>query len=587
MKKIFTFLFAALMSVSMFGATVTEEPGGEAAEIVFTQAVAADDLADTATFAAEGSLFSATIYDSGNKMAIDENSCRFGTAEDYKSYTHRLKSGGASSSTKNYIMLNIPEDGVIRIAPRTGSNGATDRALVITQDDDTLYNAIVQESQAIEVTEGEQQVKVYPYVEVAVAAGSVRVSYTAGMNFYGFGFAKESVDPVVPTAPATAPAVPDHAEEDVMALYCSHYATNNLHFNVLGWGGIQTWQELTLGDDSTKVLACTDMTWEMMTNWDKASYDFSGYEKFHFDVWVPFNCHLKVTFEALKAEEGGSGWKHGIDFALNEGWNTVDCDPVWWNTDSVTYDWTDVKYIAFEGYKMEDGETSAEGNPLAFTNLYWWKAAAPKNIPAEAPATPTRAEKDIQALFSSAYKTNTFNFAPTSWSTQWIDHEYQGGVHIWYADAMAWDGFTNWDTTRYDLNAFDMMHADVYVTLDSKLKFTFEALSAGDGGSGWKNGASVDLVGNQWNSLDIDLLNAPFDSYDFKDLRYLILEGFVKPDGSSAEGTPLAIANVYFWNSMTPVENVANDKVAVKRIVNGQLMIQVNGQEYNVLGTQF
>ena len=372
-----------------------------------------------------------------------------------------------------------------------------------------------------------------------------------------------------------------------MALYCSHYATNNLHFAVQGWGGIQTWQELTLGDESTKVLACTDMTWEMMTNWDAASYDFSAYDKFHFDVWVPFNCHLKVTFEALKAEEGGSGWKHGIDFALNEGWNTVDCDPVWWNTDSVTYDWKDVKYIAFEGYKMADGETSAEGNPFAFTNLYWWKAAAPANIPAEAPATPKLAEKDVQALFSSAYQTNTFNFAPTSWGTQWIDHEYQGGVHIWYADAMAWDGFTNWDADHYDLNAFDMMHADVYVTLDSKLKFTFEALKAEEGGSGWKNGALVDLVGNQWNSLDIDLLNAPFDSYDFKDLRYMILEGFVKSDGSSAEGTPLAIANVYFWNSMTPVENVANDKVAVKRIVNGQLMIQVNGQEYNVLGTQF
>ena len=388
-----------------------------------------------------------------------------------------------------------------------------------------------------------------------------------------------AVEDELPQAPETAPAVPDHAEEDVMALYCSHYTTNNLHFQVLNWGDSH-WNELTLGEDSTKVYACTDMTWDMMTNWDADSYDLSAYKKFHCDLWVPFAAVMKVTFEAQ------SGWKNGVTFNLNEGWNTIDCDPAWW-TDSLAYDWTDVKYIAFEGYAMADGETSAEGNPIAFTNLYWWNPAAPASLPAEAPAAPKLAEKDVQALFCSAYKNRTFNFAPTSWGTQWIDHEYGDGTHIWYADAMAWDGFTNWDTTRYDLNAYDMMHADIYVTLDSKLKITFEALAAAEGGSGWKNGASFDLVGNQWNSLDIDLLNAPYDSYDFKDLRYMILEGFVKPDGSSAEGTPLAVANVYFWNSMTPVENVAADQVAVKRIVNGQLIIQVNGEQYNVLGTQF
>ena len=38
--------------------------------------------------------------------------------------------------------------------------------------------------------------------------------------------------------------------------------------------------------------------------------------------------------------------------------------------------------------------------------------------------------------------------------------------------------------------------------------------------------------------------NAPYDGYDFTDMRYLILEGFTN------EGTPLSIANVYFYNSM-------------------------------------
>ena len=160
----------------------------EWAEIKFAAAAAADDIAEDAAYTVPGTEFALTLHDSGNKMVIDGNDCRFGTADAYTMYNFRIKSGGASSSSKNYFTLNIPEAGTLRLAPRTGSNSATDRALVIAQGENELYNAVVQESQAIEVQEGENTVKVYPYVEVAVAAGEVRVSYTAGMNFYAFAF---------------------------------------------------------------------------------------------------------------------------------------------------------------------------------------------------------------------------------------------------------------------------------------------------------------------------------------------------------------------------------------------------------------
>lgn len=385
----------------------------------------------------------------------------------------------------------------------------------------------------------------------------------------------------VAARPDTAFGV-NHEEEDVMAIYCNHYATNNYNFNVLGWGDVTTWETLKLGEDSTNVLYCQDMKWEMMTNWDAESYDLSSYAKMHFDLWVPFASKMKVTFEAK------SGWKNGVVFTLNEGWNTIDADPAWWNTDSVTYNWTDVKYIAFEGY-MKNDTTSAEGNPFAFANVYFWNEPAPKNIPATAPAVPTMAEDLVQALFSATYQTRTFNFAPTKWGVQdWLDYAYTNGQHIWYTEAMTWDGFTNWDASSYNLTEYDMMHADVYVTVASKLKFTFEALSAGDGGSGWKNGTSVDLVANQWNSIDVDLLASPLDSYDFTDMRYLILEGFKNPDGSSAEGTPLAIANVYFWNSMNQgLKDAQSGKTATKVLRDGQLIIIKNGVEYNAVGTKF
>ena len=183
MRKFFSFVAAVLFAGSMMAGV---------AEITFTEAVVADDLAENATFTAAGSEFVLTLHDAGNKMAIDANDCRFGTAEGYTMYNFRIKSGGASSSEKNFFTLSIPEAGTLRIAPRTGSNSATDRALVIEQGGTELYNAIVQESQAIEVQEGESTVKVYPYVEVAVAAGEVRVSYTAGLNFYGFALVTDA-----------------------------------------------------------------------------------------------------------------------------------------------------------------------------------------------------------------------------------------------------------------------------------------------------------------------------------------------------------------------------------------------------------
>ena len=168
------------------------EPVAEYAEIIFLEAVAKDDLAADATFGLLGTDFSVAITDTDNKMSIDANSCRFGGAEDYKSYSFRLKSGGKSSS-KNFITLNIPAAGKIRLAVRSGNNDATDRNLVISQGEKELYNAVIQESMATEVTEGETQVKVYPYVEVAVAAGTVRLTYPVnGLNFYSFGFMEDS-----------------------------------------------------------------------------------------------------------------------------------------------------------------------------------------------------------------------------------------------------------------------------------------------------------------------------------------------------------------------------------------------------------
>ena len=178
-----------------------EPPVSEWDEIVFTEVVAAADLDAAASFSNGESNFVLSIVDNKNKMAIDANGCRFGTAESYVTYSHRLKSGGTGSAD-NQMILSIPADGELRIAARTGSNGATDRNLVITQEESELYNKVVQESDAVSVKEmnaaGEEiDAKVYPYISVAVKAGRVILSYPTGsLNFYAFAFKAGEVPPV-------------------------------------------------------------------------------------------------------------------------------------------------------------------------------------------------------------------------------------------------------------------------------------------------------------------------------------------------------------------------------------------------------
>jgi hypothetical protein len=386
-----------------------------------------------------------------------------------------------------------------------------------------------------------------------------------------------------PAKPTTAPVAPTMAEEHVMALYCNHYEGNTLNFAAQGWG--TQWETLTI--EGTKVLYASSMAWDAVKGAEDSN-DLSGYEKLHFDLWVPEAAHVKFTIEAL------NGYKKPVDFNLNQGWNTIDADTAWWGP----YDWKDLKCVIFEGY-TKDGTQSFEGNPFAFANVYFWSTTTTVEVPDKpsvakpetAPAVPTLPEENVMALYCNHYQTNNLNFNVLGWGgvLTWETLELgEEKTKVLYCQDMKWEILTNGDKSSYDFSGYEKFHFDIWAPFPCNIKVKFEALSAGDGGSGWKNGGLVELKANQWNKVEVDLLNAPYDSFDFKDLRYMILEGFVKSeDGSSAEGTPLAIANVYFWNTMTPVDNISIEKVAVKRIVDGQLMIEANGKQFNAQGVQF
>ena len=88
------------------------------------------------------------------------------------------------------MSLAIPSAGTLKIAVRSASSGATDRNMVLTQDGTEIFNQVIKENEATDYAtveiEGVSK-KVFPYVSVEVAAGTVDITYpTNAINFYAF-----------------------------------------------------------------------------------------------------------------------------------------------------------------------------------------------------------------------------------------------------------------------------------------------------------------------------------------------------------------------------------------------------------------
>lgn len=174
MKKIFT-----LIAAVAFAATASAQ--------VLSFDTKYDKGAVPASFSNGDLVLSVT--DTDGKLAVDANTAYFGTAESYVSFDYRLKTGGKSSS-KNGLTLTLPADGTLKVYARTGSNGATDRNIVLTQNETELANKILLESEAVKVTMGEEvkeEKNVYPVISVEAKKGDIAITYPINsVNIYAF-----------------------------------------------------------------------------------------------------------------------------------------------------------------------------------------------------------------------------------------------------------------------------------------------------------------------------------------------------------------------------------------------------------------
>lgn len=201
--------------------------------------------------------------------------------------------------------------------------------------------------------------------------------------------------------------------------------------------------------------------------------------------------------------------------------------------------------------------------------------------PETAPAVPTHDEADVMAIYCNHYTTNNANFGISGWAGAYQTLDIDGTkIGAW--TAMTWECIIDPANTDapHDFSAYKNVHVDMWAPAAAKIKFTAEAITGGN----YKDGMVADLVAG-WNSFDFAIAQWP-GNYNFANMKCFVLEQFQTPTGESFEGNPFAIANIYFWNEPTSVENVAAETKAVKVVRDGQVLILRNGVEYNLLGSE-
>lgn len=158
--------------------------------------------------------------------------------------------------------------------------------------------------------------------------------------------------------------------------------------------------------------------------------------------------------------------------------------------------------------------------------------------PTAAPAVPTVDAKKVIALFSDTYPTDNNFTAHESWGDATIYEELTFGDNkVRYYTNLNWLG---WQYINTPINALNMekLHLDIWAENDGSLKVT--PIYGGTGlETDDKKGKVVQLQGQQWNSIDLDLAT------DFVGLDLSSIYQF-KFDGATG-GTTFAIDNVYFY----------------------------------------
>lgn len=155
--------------------------------------------------------------------------------------------------------------------------------------------------------------------------------------------------------------------------------------------------------------------------------------------------------------------------------------------------------------------------------------------PAVAPDTPTVDAKKVMAVYSDVYACSFSAMEGWGQTTQFEELNFDGN-HVRYYTNLNYLGWA----TATPINALNMekLHLDIWAENDGKLTVT--PIYGGDGlTTDDSKGKAVELKGQQWNSIDLDLAT------DFVGLNLTSIFQF--KFGDAIGGNTFAMDNVYFY----------------------------------------
>ena len=195
-----------------------------------------------------------------------------------------------------------------------------------------------------------------------------------------------------------------------------------------------------------------------------------------------------------------------------------------------------------------------------------------KTLEAPAPApTPTIAAANVKSIYSDAYTpawTSLNSFNEGWWNApKMAEGNLVEGDKVLYYYGFT-DGMIGWQFGAFDATGFTTFTMDIYPLADGKI----DCGPLAEGDKDYAK-AGVEVKGNQWNTITIDLTGKDLTKiFQVKMINYYGLGSFF-------------IDNVYFYNApVTALENTIVETKAKKVVENGQLIIIRNGVKYDATG---
>ena len=146
-----------------------------------------------------------TVVAKSDKGKVDGNSLNFAYASTDEaiesSFKQRWNVGAPLTPTNanRNMTITVPSAGTLNVYARCANKTATDRALVLKQNDSEIFNKVIQDADVFKIGDAD----CYPIASVEVEAGDISVTTTNSINFYGFAFtpaAATSVDVEITSA---------------------------------------------------------------------------------------------------------------------------------------------------------------------------------------------------------------------------------------------------------------------------------------------------------------------------------------------------------------------------------------------------